>query len=81
MGKHPNLEGLNELFASGTDFRFTDEEYRERTGADLPQNNHYIKHNSALANWAKRKGYTITDVQEEPIIRKTVFMRKEQERR
>lgn len=81
MGKHPHLEGLNELFATGTDFHFTGEQYKELTGADLPQSNRYIMQNSALANWAKRKGYTIADVQEEPIIRKTVFVRRETEER
>ncbi len=36
MGMYPRLEALNELFATGTDFPFTGEEYRELTGADLP---------------------------------------------
>lgn len=65
----------------GTDFCFTGEKYKKLTGADLPQSNHYIMQKSALANWAKRKGYTITDVQEEPIVRKTVYMRRETERK
>lgn len=81
MGKHPHLEGLNELFAIGTDFHFIGEKYKELTGADLPQDNRYIMQKSALENWAKRKGYIITNVQEEPVVKKTVYMRRGTEER
>lgn len=76
MGKHPDLSKLDDLFAQGIDFQLTGEAYAERTGVALPKEKNYIIHNSALSRKAVDKGYTIVEVQERPIIERTVYFRK-----
>ena len=76
MGKHPDLDTLDDLFDAGTDFQLSGDVYEHRTGASLPKVTSYLKHGSALARKAAEKGYIITDVQEIPIILKTVFFEK-----
>lgn len=76
MGKHPDLDTLDQLFEKGCDFQITGKEYEAMTGVPLPQGKSYIKNSSALARKAAGKGYTIVDVQEKPVIVKTVYFKK-----
>ena len=76
MGKHPNLDELDYLFEKGVSFQLSGKLYEEKTGIQLPKGKHYIINNSALARKAKEKGFIIEDVQEKPIIEKTVFLKK-----
>lgn len=66
---------LDELFASGKDFEISDARYKEITGRDLPKGSSYLRNRSALANKARKNGYSIT-VKEEPVIVKKVFFKK-----
>lgn len=78
MGKKPKLEKLDYLFNRGEDFELTGTQYKKLTGVDLPKSKSYLCNDSALARWADKKGFVIKDVQERPIIEKTVsFNRKE----
>ena len=76
MGKHPNLEKLEYLFEKGIDFQITAREYEEKTGVPLPKAKNYIMNSSALAQKVALHGYVITDVQEKPIIERTVYFKK-----
>lgn len=76
MGKHPDLDKLDYLFERGTDFRITDRLYEDKTGQSLPKDKNYLKNHSALARKAKEKGYIITELQEKPIIERTVVFKK-----
>lgn len=76
MGKHPNLEELEYLFEKGVDFHITAREYEEKTGAPLPKGKSYIKSVSALARKVAEYGYVITEVQDKPVIERTVYFKK-----
>ena len=76
MGKHPNLEELEYLFEKGADFHITAREYEEKTGVPLPKGKNYIKSGSAWARKVAEHGYMIADVQEKPIIERTVYFKK-----
>lgn len=76
MGKHPDLDKLDNLFEQGKDFQLTGKTYEERTGAALPKGKSYIKYDSALSRRAAEHGFVIVDVQEQPIIERTVFFKK-----
>ena len=76
MGKHPDLDKLDDLFAKGQDFQLSNKTYEERTGIALPKEKSYIMNRSALMRKANEHGYEITDVHEEPIIVRTVFFKK-----
>lgn len=78
MGKSPNLDALDDLFEQACDFQLTDTLYEERTGTSLPKGKSYLKNTSALAKRAKERGFIITDIQEKPIIERTVFLKKKQ---
>lgn len=78
MAKQSIAAALNDLFDAGTDFRLSGRVYEERTGKTLPKEKSYLKNNSALAKLAKEKGYIIDDVQETPVIEKTVFFKKKE---
>lgn len=77
MNKRPNLKELDCLFDEGKDFQLTSREYEERTGVALPKAKSYLQHDSALAKWAKERGYIITDVQEDRVPIRTVSFQKE----
>lgn len=79
MGKHPKLSELDKLFDNKTEVQLTDRQYEEKTGVALPQRKDYLMYKSALAEWLKEKGYVIVDVQEKPVIERTVFIRKKEE--
>lgn len=76
MGKNPDLDKLDDLFAKGTDFQLTGKLYEERTGVALPKGKSYLMNDSALSRKAAEHGYKITDIREEPVIVKTVFFKK-----
>ncbi len=76
MGKNPDLDKLDDLFEQGKDFQLTGKLYEERTGVSLPKTKNYIINDSALARKAAEHGYKIVDVREEPIIVRTVFLKK-----
>lgn len=74
MSKRPKLDGLDDLFDRGADFQLTSEEYETITGAPLPRREKYLRQESALARWAKERGYIIADVQES--VRTVTFKRR-----
>ena len=76
MGKHPDLDKLDDLFTKGQDFQLTGKNYEEKTGVALPKGKSYIKNGSALARKAAEHGYVITEVREEPVIVRTVYFTK-----
>lgn len=76
MGKRPNLAELDYLFDKGEDFRLSDRLYQEKTGATLPKEKSYIKHSSALAKWAKEKGYYIEEVESAAKIEREIVFKK-----
>lgn len=76
MGKHPNLDFLDDLFERGADFQLTDRLYEEKAGTPLPKGKSYLLRQSALARRAKERGYLIEDIQEKPIIERTVIFKK-----
>lgn len=76
MGKHPKLDELEYLFENGTDVQLTDKLYEEKTGVSLPKEKSYLKNGSALSHWLKERGYVIVDIQEKPVIEKTVIIKK-----
>ena len=78
MGKHPDLDKLDDLFAKGQDFQLSGKKYEEKTGAALPKGRSYIKYGSALSRKANEHGYEIVDVREEPVIVRTVFFKKKE---
>lgn len=78
MGKHPNLDFLDDLFEKGADFQLTGRLYEEKTGAPLPKEKSYLLRRSALARRAKERGYLIEDVREKPIIERTVIFKKKE---
>lgn len=78
MGKHPKLSELDNLFDNKTEVQLTDRQYEERTGVALPQTKGYLMNKSALAGWLKEKGYVIVDVQEKPVIERTVYIKKKE---
>lgn len=77
MGKKPQLDALDYLFESGNDFQLTGKLYEEKAGAPLPKGKSYLKSGSALARKAKEKGFVIVEVEEKPVIEKTVYFKKE----
>ncbi len=76
MGKHPKLDELDYLFEKGTDFQLSAALYREKTGAELPVGKSYLKNSSALAAWARDKGFYIQEIREKPVIERTVILKK-----
>lgn len=76
MGKHPKLDELEYLFDKGKDFQITASLYEEKTGVPLPTGKNYLKNKSAFAIRAKEKGYFIVDVEEKPIIERSVILKK-----
>ena len=76
MGKPPKLDELDYLFEKGEDFCLSDKLYEEKTGVPLPKAKSYLKNKSAFADRAREKGYFIVDVEEKPIIERTVIIKK-----
>lgn len=76
MGKRPNLNALDCFLDAGTDFQITDSIYENKTGVPLPKNKSYVLHRSALSEWAKEHGYIVFDVEEKPVVQRTVFLKK-----
>lgn len=76
MGSRPKLKGLDRFIETGKDFCLTCAQYEELTGAALPKSKSYLKNRSAVAEWARKHGYKIADVQEEPIIERTVYFKR-----
>ena len=76
MGKHPKFDPLNSFAEKGKDFTLTGSQYEEFTGAPLPKGKSYLINHSALACWAKKRGYDIAGVQEEAVIERTIYFKK-----
>lgn len=76
MGAKPKLEKLDSFIKTGENFCLTGAQYEELTGAALPKSISYLKNKSAVAEWAREHGYKIADVQEEPIIERTVYFKR-----
>lgn len=49
---------------------------KKKTGAALPKEKSYIKHSSALAKWAKEKGYYIEEVESAAKIEREIVFKK-----
>ena len=79
MGKKPKLGELDYLFEKGKDFQLSARLYEEKTGAELPKGNSYLKNGSALARWAEDKGFYIGEINEKPVIERTVILKKKGE--
>ena len=78
MPRHPHLEELEYLLYKESDIELTSRIYEEKTGSSLPKDRNYLIKKSALANWLKEKGYIITDIEEKPIIEKTIYIKKKE---
>lgn len=76
MGRKLNLDALDDLFEQGKDFKLSDKEYAKRVGYPLPQRKDYIKNRSPFAIRAKEKGFIIADIEEQPVIERTVVLKK-----
>ena len=76
MGRKLNLDALDDLFEQGKDFRLSDKEYAKRVGYPLPQRKDYIKNRSPFTTRAREKGFVIVDIEEQPIIERTVILKK-----
>lgn len=76
MGKPPRLDELDTIIGKKEDVFLTDREYSERTGVNLPKGKSYLMRHSAFSTWLSERGYVIVDVQEEPVIERTVHIRK-----
>ncbi len=77
MGKRPKLDGLEYLLDRGETFQLTGKKYEAATGIPLPKDTYYLRKGSALAQWAKERGYYISDVQESCVPERTVsFLKK-----
>lgn len=50
---------IEELLNTSNTFSLTSEQYKILVGKDLPKERYYLIHKSALAHFAKEKGYTI----------------------
>lgn len=76
MGKHPKFDGLEYLLDSGETFQLTGKEYETATGVPLPKGAYYLRKESALAQWAKERGYYISEIQESCTPERAVFFKK-----
>lgn len=63
----PNLEKIIELLESGEQFSLTENQYKGKTGLNIPKNNTYLVKNSAVARKAKAYGYKLV-LQERTIL-------------
>ena len=50
---------IEELLNTSNTFSLTSEQYKILVGIDLPKDRYYLLHKSALAHFAKEKGYKI----------------------
>lgn len=57
-------------------FSITNAEYEKLIGRPLPKGKSYIKNDSAIAKWARKKGFTITNIEEAPVIVRTIYFEK-----
>lgn len=55
----PNLEKIIELLESGEPFSLTENQYKRKTGLNIPKNNTYLVNDSAVARKAKEYGYKL----------------------
>ena len=62
----PDLSRIDEQMKSGQPFSLTDAQYRKSTGLDIPKNQSYLLHRSAVAKLAEKSGYKLV-VQERTI--------------
>lgn len=73
MAKKLDLSALDELFSGGVDFELTAAQYEERIGKPLPTSLTGIKgKNAPLARKANENGYSITAVEDLPVVMRTV---------
>lgn len=71
MAKKPDLKKLDTLFDTNNEFTLTDKQYKNRTGARLPENLYYLKNNSALAKKCRKYGFSMS-VQEKTVTFKKI---------
>ena len=55
----PDLESIKRKLEYGKEFAITDEQYRKKTGVDMPKSIYYTKTKSAVANLAKAYGFKL----------------------
>lgn len=80
MAKKMELNELDDLFAQGKDFTLTASQYQERIGKPLPKSVSGITGtNAPLTRKARKNGYIIEAVIEQPVITRTVVFKKVEE--
>lgn len=57
--KKPKLNEIVQIMQTGKDFSLTETQYLQTTGANIPKENYYLIHKSAISKRAKEMGYTI----------------------
>lgn len=50
---------IEELLDTSNEFSLSEEQYKQLVGKDLPINSYYLIHQSALAHFAKSKGFKV----------------------
>lgn len=55
----PKLEKIIELLESGEPFSLTNNQYKSKTGLNIPKDNTYLIKKSAIARKAKEYGYKL----------------------
>lgn len=63
----PKLDEIIKMLKSGKEFSLTDNQYKRKTGLNIPQNNTYVVKNSAVAKKAREYGYRLV-LQERTIL-------------
>lgn len=60
----PNLEKIKEMLEKNEDFSLTAEQYKRKTGLDIPKEKSYTENRSAVAKEAERHGFQVEVVTE-----------------
>lgn len=55
----PKLEKIIKIMEKGKDFELTNEQYKTKTGLDIPKGKNYVEKRSAVAQRAKEHGFLI----------------------
>ena len=69
MGK-PELSKIIEMMERGGDFELSNQQYKNKTGADFPKNKSYAERNSAVAKRAAAYGYYVKVIPQRIVFKK-----------
>lgn len=50
---------IEKMLKTSDNFSLTGDQYRQMIGRDMPKDNYYLTHKSALADFAKRMGFDV----------------------